>query len=98
MQAIIKYPHKIVSLFEPHTEIIRKGRASKPNKFGNLVKVQEAENQIEALAPWFVAPPAAPARPSFPGSPAIVSVALAGAEEDAHFLQHSLRLMHNLSR
>jgi IS5 family transposase len=41
-----KYPHKIVSLFEPHTEIIRKGKASKPNEFGNLVKVQEAENQI----------------------------------------------------
>ena len=45
-QGITKYPHKIVSLFEPHTEIIRKGKASKPNEFGNLVKVQEAENQI----------------------------------------------------
>jgi hypothetical protein len=43
---ITQYPHKIVSLFEPHTEIIRKGKASKPNEFGNLVKVQEAENQI----------------------------------------------------
>jgi hypothetical protein len=41
-----KYPHKIVSLFEPHTEIIRKGKASKPNEFGKLVQVQEAENQI----------------------------------------------------
>ena len=45
-RGITKYPHKIVSLFEPHTEIIRKGKASKPNEFGNLVKVQEAENQI----------------------------------------------------
>jgi len=45
-QGITKYPHKIVSLFEPHTEIIRKGKASKPNEFGKLVKVQEAENQI----------------------------------------------------
>jgi hypothetical protein len=35
-----------VSLFEPHSEIIRKGKASKPNEFGNLVIVQEAENQI----------------------------------------------------
>ena len=35
-----------MSLFEPHTEIIRKGKASKPNEFGTLVKVQEAENQI----------------------------------------------------
>src|SRR6266404_4237876 len=45
-QGITQYPHKIVSLFEPHTEIIRKGKASKPNEFGNMVKVQEAENQI----------------------------------------------------
>src|ERR1700693_3873071 len=45
-QGNTKYPHKIVSLFEPHTEIIRKGKASKPNEFGNMVKVQEAENQI----------------------------------------------------
>jgi transposase, IS5 family len=37
---------KIVSLFEPHTEIIRKGKASKPTEFGKLVQVQEAENQI----------------------------------------------------
>ena len=45
-QGITQYPHKILSVFEPHTEIIRKGKASKPNEFGNLVKVQEAENQI----------------------------------------------------
>jgi IS5 family transposase len=37
---------KIVSLFEPHTEIIRKGKASKPTEFGKLVKIQEAENQV----------------------------------------------------
>ena len=41
-----KMPGKIVSVFEPHTEIIRKGKASKPNEFGKLVKIQEAENQI----------------------------------------------------
>jgi IS5 family transposase len=35
-----------VSVFEPHTEIIRKGKAGKPNAFGKLVKIQEAENQI----------------------------------------------------
>jgi hypothetical protein len=45
-RGITQYAHKIVSLFEPHTEIIRKGKASKPNEFGNMVKVQEAENQI----------------------------------------------------
>ena len=37
---------KIVSLFEPSTEVIRKGKASKPTEFGKLVKLQEAENQI----------------------------------------------------
>ena len=37
---------KLVSLFEPSTEIIRKGKASKPTEFGKMVKVQEAENQI----------------------------------------------------
>ena len=36
----------IVSLFEPSTEIIRKGKASKPTEFGKMVKLQEAENQI----------------------------------------------------
>jgi len=37
---------KLVSIFEPATEIIRKGKASKPTEFGKLVKIQEAENQI----------------------------------------------------
>src|SRR5271168_311380 len=34
------------SLFEPATEVIRKGNAGKPNEFGKMVKPQEAENQI----------------------------------------------------
>jgi transposase, IS5 family len=37
---------KIVSLFEPTTEVIRKGKAGKPTEFGKMVKLQEAENQI----------------------------------------------------
>ena len=41
-----KHPDKLVSLFEVHTEIIRKGKASKPTEFGKMVKVQEAEHQI----------------------------------------------------
>ena len=41
-----KSPDKLVSVFEPHTEIIRKGKASKPTEFGKMVKIQEAENQI----------------------------------------------------
>jgi len=35
-----------VSLFESHTEIIRKGKAGKPTEFGKMVKIQEAEEQI----------------------------------------------------
>ena len=35
-----------MSLFEPETEIIRKGKAGKPTEFGKMVKLQEAENQI----------------------------------------------------
>lgn len=37
---------KLLSVFETHTEVIRKGKANKPNEFGKLVMVQEAENQI----------------------------------------------------
>ena len=37
---------KILSLFEPSTEVIRKGKAAKPNEFAKMVKLQEAENQI----------------------------------------------------
>jgi IS5 family transposase len=43
---ITQFPDKLLSLFEAHTEIIRKGKASKPNEFGNVVELQEAENQI----------------------------------------------------
>lgn len=45
-QGITQSPDKLVSLFEPHSEIIRKGKAGKPNEFGKLVQLQEAENQI----------------------------------------------------
>jgi IS5 family transposase len=40
------YPDKLLSLFEPHTEAIRKGKAVKPTEFGKLVKIQEAEAQV----------------------------------------------------
>lgn len=40
------YPGKVLSIFEPHTESIRKGKAAKPTEFGKLVKVQEAEGQF----------------------------------------------------
>ena len=39
-------PDKVMSLFEPHTEGIRKGKVVKPTEFGKLVTIQEAEHQI----------------------------------------------------
>ena len=40
------YPGKVLSVFEPHTEAIRKGKKLKPTEFGKLVKIQEAEAQF----------------------------------------------------
>src|SRR5260370_25227450 len=37
---------KVLSLFEPHTEVIRKGKAHKPNEFGRVVRIDEVENGI----------------------------------------------------
>jgi IS5 family transposase len=39
-------PDKVLSLFEPHTVAIRKGKITKPTEFGKLVTVQESEHQI----------------------------------------------------
>jgi len=41
-----RHPDKVLSVFEPHTEAIRRGKKVKPTEFGKLVKVQEAENQF----------------------------------------------------
>jgi transposase, IS5 family len=37
---------KLASMFEPSTEIIRRGKAKQPTEFGKMIKVQEAEGQI----------------------------------------------------
>jgi Transposase DDE domain len=39
-------PDKVLSLFEPHTATIRKGKIATPNEFGSLVTIQESEHQI----------------------------------------------------
>jgi transposase, IS5 family len=41
-----RVPEKVLSVFEPHTETIRKGKIAKPNEFGKLVTIQESEHQI----------------------------------------------------
>lgn len=38
------YPDKLLSLFEPLTSVIRKGKAHKPNEFGRLIDIVEVEN------------------------------------------------------
>jgi IS5 family transposase len=48
---------KVVSLFESTSEVIRKGKASKPNEFGKMVKIQEAENQIITAYQVYAAKP-----------------------------------------
>jgi transposase, IS5 family len=40
---------KIVSVFEPSAEVIRKGKASKPTEFGKLIKLQEAGRTRSSL-------------------------------------------------
>ena len=39
-------PNKILSLFEPHSQVVRKGKAHKPTEFGRLVRIDEVENGI----------------------------------------------------
>src|SRR2546425_583798 len=36
---------KVLSLFEPHTQVIRKGKAHKPNEFGRLVRIDERSEE-----------------------------------------------------
>jgi len=37
---------KVLSVFEPHTQVIRKGKAHKPNEFGRLVRLDEVEHGV----------------------------------------------------
>jgi IS5 family transposase len=46
LDGVTKFPDKLFSMFEEYTEIIRKGKAGKPNEFGKLVQIQETENQL----------------------------------------------------
>jgi IS5 family transposase len=46
LQGDTRHPEKILSLFEPHSVVIRKGKAHKPNEFGRLVRIDEVEHGI----------------------------------------------------
>ena len=41
-----RVPNKVLGVFEPHSETIRKGKIARPNEFGKLVTIQETEHQI----------------------------------------------------
>lgn len=45
-KGITKSALKIVSVFEPDTKILRRGKVHKPTEYGQMVKVQEAEGGI----------------------------------------------------
>jgi transposase, IS5 family len=53
-QAQTRHPDKILILFEPHSVIIRKGKAHKPNEFGRLARIDEVENGL--VSNYAVAP------------------------------------------
>ena len=45
-KGITKSAIKIVSVFEPETKILRRGKTHKPTEYGRMVKVQEAEGGV----------------------------------------------------
>ena len=45
-KGVTKSATKIVSVFEPDTKILRRGKTHKPTEYGQMVKVQEAEGGI----------------------------------------------------
>ena len=53
-QAQTRHPDKILSLFEAHSVVIRKGKAHKPNEFGRLVRIDEVEQGL--VSNYAVAP------------------------------------------
>lgn len=43
---------KVLSVFEPSTEIIRKDKAGKPNEFGKMIKLQDCRLNLCPAAQW----------------------------------------------
>ena len=37
---------KVPSIFEPHTELLRRGKAAKPNEFGHMIHIQQVEEKF----------------------------------------------------
>jgi transposase, IS5 family len=81
------HPDKVLSVFEPQTEVIRKGKAAKPTEFGKVVKIQEAEGHI--ITDYHVCPTRVPDktlwRPSLDRHQALFGRAPRVAVADAGF-------------
>ena len=43
---VVPNDEKIFSLFEPHTELLKRGKAGKPIEFGHMVLLQQVENKF----------------------------------------------------
>lgn len=41
-----RFPNKVLSIFEEHTQMLCRGKAHKPTEFGRLVRVDEVENGV----------------------------------------------------
>lgn len=46
LRGVTNSKDKLISIFEPSAQILRRGKLHKPTEFGMLVKVQEAENGV----------------------------------------------------
>jgi hypothetical protein len=40
-----RVPDKVLSIFQPDNETIRRGKITKPNEFGTLVPIQQSEHR-----------------------------------------------------
>jgi IS5 family transposase len=46
IRGVTDSPGKVISIFEPYAQILRRGKLHRPTEFGSIVKVQEAESGI----------------------------------------------------
>lgn len=42
-QETVPNPEKIFSIFEPHTELLKRGKAGRPIEFGHMIQIQQVE-------------------------------------------------------
>ena len=45
-QEAVPNQEKVFSIFEPHTELLKRGKASKPIEFGHMIQIQQVEGKF----------------------------------------------------